>query len=157
VLEERIVGVGLGEGDLVGVGQVEVVEGEDDGGEAVRRGLEGGLDYRDLNSVRRVRRRVFLWGSVGVTRTVLPAPWTPFKPRKKGGASSSPSCCRRWTSSRSRMNGIQYWDLSSSSSDMVVGHHQKNGTPKEPARSPSPRLAAVASHGGVPPKIPICR
>ena len=61
MLEERIVGVGLGEGDLVGVGQVEVVEGEDDGGEAVRRGLEGGLDYRDLNSVRRSEGEYFHW------------------------------------------------------------------------------------------------
>ena len=49
MLEQRVVGVGLGEGDLVGVGEVEVVEGEDDGGEVVGCGLEGRLDYGDLD------------------------------------------------------------------------------------------------------------
>ena len=51
MLEEGVVWVGLGEGDLVGVRQVEVVEGEDDGGEVVGWGLEGRLDYRDLGTV----------------------------------------------------------------------------------------------------------
>jgi hypothetical protein len=41
VLEERVVVVGLGEGDLIGVGEVEVVEGEEDGGEVVRAGFVG--------------------------------------------------------------------------------------------------------------------
>jgi hypothetical protein len=40
MLEERVVRVGLSECDLVGVGEVEVVQGEDDGGEIVRWGLE---------------------------------------------------------------------------------------------------------------------
>jgi hypothetical protein len=38
-LEERVVWVGLGKGDLVCVGEVEVVEGEDDGGKVVGRRL----------------------------------------------------------------------------------------------------------------------
>jgi hypothetical protein len=41
VLEERVVVAGLGEGDLIGVGEVEVVEGEEDGGEVVRAGFVG--------------------------------------------------------------------------------------------------------------------
>ena len=40
--------MGFREGYLVGVCEVEVVEGEDDGGEVVGRILEGGLDYGDL-------------------------------------------------------------------------------------------------------------
>jgi hypothetical protein len=40
-LEERVVWVGLGKGDLVGVGEVDVVEGEDDGGEVVGPGFQG--------------------------------------------------------------------------------------------------------------------
>ena len=51
MLEERVVGVGLGECDLVGVGEVEVVEGEDDGWEVVGRGLEGRSDYGNLGIV----------------------------------------------------------------------------------------------------------
>ncbi len=45
MLEKWVVWVGFGEGLLVGVGEVEVVEGEDDGGEVVGRVLEGRLDY----------------------------------------------------------------------------------------------------------------
>ena len=50
VLEESVVWMGLGEGGLVGVGEVEVVEGEDGGGEMVGWGLEGRLDEGDLGS-----------------------------------------------------------------------------------------------------------
>jgi hypothetical protein len=42
VLEQRVVGVGSGEGEEVGVGEVDVVDGEDGGGEGVGRGLEEG-------------------------------------------------------------------------------------------------------------------
>lgn len=41
VLEERVIRVCLGECALVGVGEVDVVEGEGDDGERVRGGAEG--------------------------------------------------------------------------------------------------------------------
>ena len=45
---------------------------------------------------------------------VLPAPWTPFKPKKKGGGGSLLlAYFFRWASSRSRMKGMQCSDLSS--------------------------------------------
>ena len=51
VLDERVGGVGCGEGGLVGVGEVEVVDAEDGGGEGVRRGAERGAEGRDLLAV----------------------------------------------------------------------------------------------------------
>lgn len=42
MLDEGVRGVGGGEGDLLVVGQVEVVDGEDEGGQGVRGCAEGG-------------------------------------------------------------------------------------------------------------------
>lgn len=48
------------------------------------------------------------------TKTVFPAPWTPFIPRKNGGVFVlSLLCFSVWILNRSRTNGIQYWLLSS--------------------------------------------
>lgn len=48
VLDERVGRVGRGEGDLVVVGQVEVVDAEDGGGERVGRGTERAAEGGDL-------------------------------------------------------------------------------------------------------------
>lgn len=46
MLEERVVGVGVGEGGLVGVCEVEVVEAQDEGFEAAV-GAQGGAEGGD--------------------------------------------------------------------------------------------------------------
>ena len=49
MLEQRVVWVRFGERLLIGVSEIEVVKGEDNGGEVMGRPLEGGSDYGDLD------------------------------------------------------------------------------------------------------------
>ncbi|EEY14678.1 predicted protein [Verticillium alfalfae VaMs.102] len=52
------------------------------------------------------------------TRVVLPTPWTPLRPMRKGRALSGPSAAR-WSARCSRMKGMQIGDLSSRMAAMV--------------------------------------
>lgn len=54
------------------------------------------------------------------TSVVLPAPCTPFRPRKNGGGFGF-EACRAWCAcSRSSRKGMQCWDLSSMMSGMSL-------------------------------------